>query len=372
VDFYRRFLALTILLLGCAMLAQQASSQQAPRFAHSGDRSIHLDVFVTSKSGSVVSGLSQNDFTILDNKVRQTITSFQPVNGTVTPAKMIIVLDAVNSAYRRIGYERQQIDHFLRADSGELANPTAIFVLTDLGIHQVSQFSTNGNKLSAELRKYTVSLRFFRRDQGFYVAAERLEISLTGFHNLLTQEASVPGRKIMVWISPGWPILSGPEVELDNHEEREVFGDIVYFSTELRQERMTGYVIDPNGMNDSLSRDSYWAVFSNGISRPSQANFGNVSLQVLSAASGGQVFSFYNDIVSLLHRCVRDTSAYYEISFEPAPGRRPDEYHRLQVRIAKHGLTAHTWQGYYSGSQAPYGNPAVPPPAGLGLRRSLR
>jgi hypothetical protein len=39
---------------------------------------------------------------------------------------------------------------------------------------------------------------------------------------------------------------------------------------------------------------------------------------------------------------------YYEISFEPAPGAQRDEYHHLEIRIAKPGLNARTRQNYYA------------------------
>jgi len=43
-----------------------------------------------------------------------------------------------------------------------------------------------------------------------------------------------------------------------------------------------------------------------------------------------------------------DTEAYYELSFDPPPGDRRDEYHHLEIQVAKPGLIARTRQGYYS------------------------
>lgn len=365
LDMRRSFLVLMALLLAAATLAQQAPAKALASLAQPGHGTIRLDVVVTTKSGSVVNGLSQRDFTILDNKVPQVITSFQAENGTQSATKVILVIDAVNVEYHKIGYERGQIDRFLRADGGNLLNPTAIFVLTDLGIRPVAQFSKDGNQLSAALDQYSIRLRFLRRGTGFYGAAERLQISVDAMHQMVSRERGLPGRKIMVWISPGWPVLSGPEVELDNKQRQQIFTDVVQLSTELRRERMTVYSIDPDGTFDSLGRDTYWQAFSGGIRKPSQANLGNLALQVLSTESGGDFFSFNNAITTLLQRCVRQTRAYYEISFQEPAGAGPDEYHRLQVRVAEHGLTAHTWQGYYSGPPSTYKRPRVPPPAGV-------
>src|SRR5579862_676804 len=355
------------LLAFVALLAAFATSAQQPVPRPAGDK-INLDVVVTEKSGSPVTDLQQQDFTVLDNKVPQTITSFRALDGTQTPVGVAIVIDAVNAKYITVSYERNQIDKFLRADEGEILYPTAIFVLTDTGLDTVEDFSKDGNQLSAALDKYSVSTRILHRSAGFYGAADRYQISLGGLRELAQRVSSRPGRKIMLWVSPGWPLLSGPYDELDGKAQQRIFGDIVDFSTELRRDRITLYNIDPAGVADSLSRDTYWENFVKGVSKPSQAQVGNLGLQVLTTQSGGVVFSFDNDITSTLQRCLADTRASYEISFEPPAGGQSNEYHHLEVRVAKRGLTARTSQGYYSRPSSQWQQPAVPIPAHTGDR----
>lgn len=322
---------------------------------------------MTSKSGAPVTGLQQRDFTILDNKVPQTITSFEAVEGTQAPTQIIVVIDAVNAEYHTVSYARDQIDRFLREDEGDLSYPTALFVLTDTGVQPLTDYaSKDGNKLRAALDQYTVAARFLRRNAGFYGAAERFQISLGGLHQLVGREALLPGRKLMLWISPGWPLLSGPEVQLDDHERQQLFSDIVNLSTELRRGRITLYSIDPVGMLDSLARDTYWENFVNGVKKPGDAQAGHLGLEVLAVESGGSVYSFDNNITALLQRCVADARAYYAISFKPPAGTRPNEYHNLKIRVTQHGLTARTWQGYYSNPETQFGQPAIPPPVDVG------
>ncbi|HEY6443316.1 MAG TPA: VWA domain-containing protein [Candidatus Acidoferrales bacterium] len=363
MNIRRPLLAFVALLAAFATSAQRRDPASRP----SGDR-INLDTVVTEKSGSPVTGLQQQDFAILDNKVPQTITSFRALAGTQTPVGMVIVIDAVNAKYITVSYERHQIDQFLRADHGDIVYPTALFVLTDTGLDTVEDFSKDGNQLSAALDKYAVSTRILNRSAGFYGAADRYQISLDGLHQLARRESSRPGRKIMVWISPGWPLLSGPEVELDDKEQQQIFGDIVDFSTELRADRITLYNIDPAGMFDSLARDTYWEDFVKGVSKPGQAQAGNLGLEVLTTQSGGVVDSFNNDITGLLRKCVADTRASYEISFEPPADGQSNEYHHLEVRVAKHGLTARTLQGYYSRPSSQWQQPATPIPVHTGDR----
>lgn len=346
-------------------LAQQSATPSAP-----GGNQIDLNVVVAGKSGSPVTGLQQQDFTILDNKIPRKITSFQALDGTQTPIEVTIVIDAVNAEYHHIAYERDQIDRFLRADQGELRYPTSIVVLTDTGLQSVASFSKDGNQLSSALDKFTIGFRILRRSAGFYGAGERFHISLDGFHELAQRQAPLPGRKIMLWVSPGWPLLSGPGVFLDNAERQQLFADIVSFSTGLRRNRITLYNIDPAGTLDSLSRDTYWQNFVNSVTKPGQAQIGNLGLQVLTVQSGGVVFSFNNDLTFLLERCLADTRASYEISFEPPASAQANEYHHLEIRIAKHGLKARTWRQYYSEPESQWRQPSIPPPAGVGERRA--
>jgi hypothetical protein len=71
---------------------------------------------------------------------------------------------------------------------------------------------------------------------------------------LVQQEAPRPGRKIIVWVSPGWPLLSGPEVQLDSKQEQGIFENIVSFSTLMRQARVTLYSVDSLGSRDFGTR----------------------------------------------------------------------------------------------------------------------
>jgi hypothetical protein len=43
---------------------------------------------------------------------------------------------------------------------------------------------------------------------------------------LAQQEAAQPGRKMVFWISPGWPMLSGPNVvQLTPKQQQQLFAN---------------------------------------------------------------------------------------------------------------------------------------------------
>lgn len=149
-------------LFSILLCTAAASAQQNPSPGSSptepGNRKITLDVVVTPKSGPPVTGLQQQDFTLLDNKSPQTIASFQAITGRDARLEVILVIDAVNIGAVQVANQRIQIDKFLRADAGRLAYPIALAVFTDDGIRILGNFSSDGNALSAALDRDDLSI----------------------------------------------------------------------------------------------------------------------------------------------------------------------------------------------------------------------
>lgn len=329
--------------------AERATASSSP------DRHITLDVVVTDKSGKPVAGLQQQDFTLLDDKQPQKIVSFQatrmPANEnaatTDTPVQAILLIDAVNTSYHSVSFERQQLQKFLQQNGGHLASPTSLFVMTDTSQAQ-SDVTRDGNALVEALNSNQSGLRIIGRSQGFYGGADRVQISLATLEKLVSHLATEPGRKLLIWLSPGWPLLSGPGVELSAKDQAWLFQTVVRLSDELRAARITLYNVNPLGMDESLGRTFYYQSFLKGLSSAKQAQNGNLGLQVLAAQSGGTVLTSSNDITKLVASCVTDATAYYTLTFDSPPADHPNEYHSLQVKIDKPGLTARTRTGYYA------------------------
>ena len=336
----------SLFLVSLSTIPATLSQEITPPRATSSPR-INLDVVVTPKSGGPVAGLQQQDFAVMVNKTSQPIVAFKAVAGAQEPVEVVLLIDAVNTSYPTIGYERGQIANFLLANGGRLAYPTTLAVMTDTGTQIQQSFTNDGKAINDSFEHYAVGLRDIRRSAGFYGAAERYQISVKSLEMLVAQEATHPGRKIILWLSPGWPLLSGPGVRIDPKEEQQLFRTIVGFSAEMRQARITLYSINPNGVDEGPGRTFYYEEFVKGVAKPSQTQPGNLSAQVLATQSGGLVLSS-TDIASSLKQSVADLDAYYEISFDPLPAEQPNEYHSIEVKVDKPGLAARTRTGYYS------------------------
>lgn len=351
-------------LLPFSVQAQQDSStpQLRPRSAvpqkipppGGTDRQITLDVQVTDHSGAPIRGLQQQDFTLLDDKHPVSIVSFRAMDGsqdstTEPPVEVVLVVDAVNTSFLNVADERNQIKTFLLRNDGHLAQPVSMVVFSTQGTNIQTGSSRDGKELAALYDQYEIGLRTITRSQGFYGAAERYQLSLKTLSSLIEHETLQPGRKLMIWLSAGWPLLSGPEIQLSRENQSQLFQSIVEISSELRQSRVTLYSIDASGLADAGGpRTFYYKEFLKGVTSPSRVLPGNLGLQVIAEQSGGKVVTSTNDLAGAIEQCAADAGSFYVLSFNAAPAEQANEYHSLTVKIDRSGSTARTRAGYYA------------------------
>jgi VWFA-related protein len=327
--------------------AQQTLPSSALPAVPPAPHAIRLDVVADTKSGQIVPNLRQQDFTLLDNKTPVPIRTFRIVTPAQEPVRVILLLDAVNTPFHEVAYVRQQIEAFLKSNGGALAQPTAIVILTDHGAQIQNRFSTDGVAMSDDLDRQQIGLREIQRDSQ-WSGEDRFQLCLTAYNRLIDFAATLPGRKIVVWISPGWPLISGPQVSLSAKQEQELFSTIVSFSTRLRNADATLYNINPVGVMESLERTDYYEAFLKGVAKPGDVMPGNLGLQVLAVQSGGLASESDSDVTGMIRKCLADVSSWYEITFDPPPSEKPNEYHHIEIKLDQRDLTARTRDGYYA------------------------
>lgn len=328
----------TIFASGIAVVAQQPQP---------ASQSIHIDVVVDTKPGQPVTSLDENNFTVLDNKTARPITHFKIASAASEPVSVIVLIDAVNTPYQTVAYAREGVEKFFKVDEGQLANPTSLAVLTDRGVQLDSNFSKDGNALSDTLEHREIGLREINRSSE-WGGQERFQICMNALGQLMAFAGPIPGRKIVLWISPGWPIISGPQVYLDGHQANQIFNNIINVSTQLREMNLTLYNINPVGVTESLQRADYYESFLKGISKASQVQIGNLALQVLALQSGGLALESNSDVSGMMLRCLQDAKSWYAISFDPQPAEKRNEYHHIEVKVDQPGMVVRTRDGYYA------------------------
>jgi VWFA-related protein len=335
------------LLMPLLMLPLVALKAQTPLRPHpKQDREVSLNVVVTAKDGATVSGLTQQDFVLKDNNSSPAIKHFEAVTANTSPAEAILVIDAVNLNFVRLADERIRIERFLKRNE-ILPVPTALAFFTDHGLQLQQGYSTNGKELSDTLDHYVTGFRTTRRSAQ-HEEQDRFNLSMAAMTELIAHEGLRPGRKLVFWVSPGWPLLTGPAINLDLRQQDGLFRDVVGFATEMLEAHMTLYSLNPLGSDEATERAFYYQNFLKGVVKPSQVQIGDLSLQVLAVQSGGLVLNSTNDLENELKACFADAKASYNLSFDEAPGESENDYHHLAVVVERPGLKVRTKDVYYA------------------------
>jgi VWFA-related protein len=356
--------------LQATAFAQQAAEPQDPVLTHrppakaaapmsaiTAEGKVHLDVVVTDAAGKTVSGLEPQNFKLLDDGQPRRILSFHSFDGvTVKPnpaVQVILIFDTANLPFPQFSFTRQEIEKFLRQNGGRLAQPVSIMVLSDAGLRVQPRSSTDGNALLAVLEGVKGSVQTINAAQGAGGDLERFQLSVRQMTTIAENEATRPGRKLLIWVGPGWPILDSSNFQASDKDQRRYFQGIVELSSKLREARMAVYSVSPGSSTmDSGKRTLLYQDFLKAVKSARHADSGNLALKVLATESGGLILGPDNDLAGQIDRCVGEANGFYTLSFDPPHAAQADEYHELKVQVDQPGLAARTNTGYYNQPQA--------------------
>jgi VWFA-related protein len=314
---------------------------------------ITIDVVAEDKLSHPTRGLQASDFTVLDNNQSQNLVGFRAMDGNGTtpdPVHILIVVDMINCDFTTVAREREQLGEYLNQDSGRLGHPTGLAVLTESGLKMMTGSTLDGKALMTNFQKVQTEIRSVGRAAGFYGAAERLEMSLAQLSQLAAYEGTQPGRKMVLVISPGWPLLSWAGTEEDTKQRAWVFNSIVHLSNGLREAHVALYCLDPFELG--RTNPFYYQNYLKPVANIGHAEYPDLALQVLAEHSGGRGLTTGRDILGEIDTALHDAGSYYELTFEAPTADHPNEYHGLRVKTDKPDLKILTTAGYYAETQA--------------------
>jgi len=343
---------------------------------------IRLDLVVTDRSGKPVTGLEASDFTLLDNGQSSKILSFQAFNGDSAnpdpPVELILIIDTIDLPDRLASYEKQEVERFLRQNGGRLPHPVSIFWLSDFGLGTLAQTSADGNVLAEEIvhnKQLALTRRTAPTQRGVSLNSLTFEdppalTALKALGEIATLERKKPGRKLLLWVGPGWGMGSGKHF-FSMLDREQLFDTIGWFSTLMREARLVLYSFSV-GEVDSFSLAmsnappaALYQEFLKGVKSDREASIDNLDRKVLAVQSGGRVMEPADDLrsdimhtgltdrkpdfdlVNQIKSCVAEANDFYALSFNPADTENADEYHELKVEVSAPGLSVLTNTGYY-------------------------
>ena len=299
--------------------------------------------------------MQPKDFLVLDNGRPSQIISFQQFgarrNETAPDVEVIVVIDEIEVPANLVSYERTSVEAFLRQNGGKLPQPVSVFSLIQTGLWLIGRSSKDGNELAAKVAD-DGEASLIRANRGTKIGRVPASLGVTDPPSLEALKAlgqialtakQESGRKLVFWVGPGWGLGSGTYAERTS-SKGEIFYAVRWFSTLLREASLTLYsfsVGEKDGFTD-LYKSSL-----KGLKSAHDASSMNLYRKVLAMQSGGRVLGPGSDLRSQMNSCLQEATIFYTLTLDPAHAELPDEYHELDVRVNKPGLTARTNSGYY-------------------------
>jgi VWFA-related protein len=341
------------------------------------ERNIVLNVFVTDEKGKPISGLKPEEFTVLDDDHPQGVSTFQALTTAEgnSHAHILLVLDAINSSRQTLESIRKGIVRYLSEGYGPLPYPVSIILVNTAGNRELAQTTDRDVLVRGldELRSHFHRDECASSDAGPEIAVhaailgspgtrvvkssvadseclnQRFRQSVGVLMRLAQQQVEAPGHAIVIWTGPGWPLLVGPEFLPDPPLIRlRDFEYLVELCRMLRKAQLTLNALltfDPDRAAEvrHVGRD----VLFNGTPSANLASAASLGLPAIARQSGGRVMENTRDIAAGLASSVADADACYMVSFSSAPASNTDEFHRLEVRVARPGVKVRTATSYY-------------------------
>lgn len=286
-----------------ALGATLAAQQRQP--IRSGVELVSLNVTVTDGAGKYATDLTQPDFEVFEDGAKQNPTYF---SRTQQPISLALLLDTSASMEERMGIAQEAAIGFARQlhkdDEAEVID-------FDSQVRILQNFTSDSAALEKAIRQTTAN--------GSTSLYNALYIALKDLKKVKAQKESDIRRQAIVLLSDGDDTSS--LIEFDQVLDLAKRSETVIYSIGLRQ--------------GEIARREF-----------KEAEF---VLKQLSSETGGKAF-FPTDARELqkIYQSIWDElSSQYAIAYSSTNPKRDGAWRRIQVRVARPGLTARTKQGYY-------------------------
>ncbi len=341
------------------------SSNQAPYTLQVNSRVVLTDVTVTDKQGNPITGLTQNDFRLLDNGKSQKLASFEE-HRQQAPRLMEASAAPGHFSNDYLRHPPAQVNVLL-------FDTTTIGIVDQMSLfQQMKQFVNNlpaGEPVAVFTRAgpVTVELASFTDDHATLLAAIQKAIprlqqpgawmasDLDTLQQVAVYMYQVPGRKNLLWFTSGSNMLLGPDpmsVIIDPAARREIY-DL------LESERIAIYPIDARGLMTVFGRAAI------AIARQ------HMQMRQDAAATGGTAYVNTNGLAQATQRILATDGNYYTLSYTPNNLKSNSKWHRVEVKLADPHYELSYRHGYFDdGSNRP--PPRMEPAREIKTRTVLR
>lgn len=299
---------LPFLLLATALAAPVAIGAQQPAFRSAIDV-VSMNVTVTDSTNKYITDLTEKDFEVFEDGVKQELTLF---NRSNLPVALSLLIDTSSSMEDRMATAQDAAIGFVRklrpTDLGEVIG-------FDSRAEVLQKFTSSTAELEQAIRK-TVAGGSTSMNNAIY-------ISLKGLKKIPIRQEDEIRRQAIILLSDG-----------------EDTSSLVTFEDVLDLARRSETAIYAIGLMD----DSAGGGQSKGFREATYA------LRQLTNDTGGRAFfpADLKTLASVYGQIYDELSSQYTIGYTSKNSRRDGAWRRLVVRVATPNAKARTKQGYFA------------------------
>jgi Ca-activated chloride channel family protein len=298
---------LLLLLLATAVAAPLAIRAQQPAFRSAIDV-VSMNVTVTDSTSKYITDLTEKDFEIFEDGVKQEMTLF---NRSNLPVALSLLIDTSSSMEDRMATAQEAAIGFIRklrpTDLGEIIG-------FDSRAEVLQKFTSNTAELEQAIRR-TVAGGSTSLNNAIY-------ISLKGLKKIPIQQEEEIRRQAIILLSDG-----------EDTSSLVTFDDVL-----------------------DLARRSETAIYSIGLMEDSAGGQSKgfreatYALRQLTNDTGGRAFfpADVRSLASVYGQIYDELSSQYTIGYTSKNPRRDGAWRRLVVRVARPNVQARTKQGYFA------------------------
>ena len=276
-------------------------------------RRVRLPITVTDKKGQFISGLTQNDFVILEDKVPQQIETFSDDLSLTTPLYIAVLMDTSPSTAGKLKFQQESAMNFIQT----VVKPRKDRVLFGTFDDEINLLQDFTDKLDL-LDKAVYGVKKMGKQTALYDAIWQF---------CDEKMRSVPGRRVLLLVTDGEDTYSRATIrdaiDIAQRTETTIFA----ISTKAG---FSGSVpgVEAGQVSDKKDRD----------------------LQTLAEETGGVAF-FTGDMLSLersFSKISKELRAQYLVTYNPTNKSYDGTFRKIDVKLSDgHGdLRVRTKRGY--------------------------
>ncbi|HKX26798.1 MAG TPA: VWA domain-containing protein [Blastocatellia bacterium] len=379
---------------------------------------VQIDAVVTDKKGDHRDDLTEDDFELVVDGKRQSLTYFKMIKlpepkppaappaanakgagpTSTMPTRMVapedvkrtiaFVIDDLGLSFQSTAAARRALKKFVdeQMQEGDLVG----IIRTGRGLGALEQFTSDKRILYTAIERLTwnpfsrdMSANFnapVTGDDRTMTAEERAREAaedaenfretiisggtLSGINFVVRSLRALPGRKVAVLISDGFRLFGR---ERDNTLVLERVRRLIDVAN---RSSVVVYALDGKGLQTLFptAADNTGALtgpqFAEALARASRANFDSQDgLNFLARETGGFAVFNNNDLNFGIQKALHDTQSYYLVGFDPEDEKFDRKYHSIKLKVKKPGLQVRTRAGFL-GVPDPPGKLAAELPVG--------